>query len=122
MRGGACAYFQDQDACGNSTLSHGITHASLIEAVERAKQGLIDADLGGRVIKQRVARSEAVVAFGCRQASALIARRSLFAYAAKRAETSATAESLCGARFLNVFKVKEPANRKALKIGKLLLR
>lgn len=38
------------------TRQHGISDASLLEAVERAKQGLIDADLGGRVIKQRVAR------------------------------------------------------------------
>lgn len=29
---------------------------SLIEAIERANRGLIDADLGGGVIKQRVAR------------------------------------------------------------------
>jgi hypothetical protein len=39
------------------TRRHGISDASLIEAVDRAKQGLIDADLGGHVIKQRVARS-----------------------------------------------------------------
>src|SRR5690242_9601408 len=40
--------------------SHGknrVSDASLVEAVERAIKGLIDADLGGRVIKQRVARS-----------------------------------------------------------------
>jgi len=30
--------------------------SSLVSAVERAQQGLIDADLGGRIIKQRVAR------------------------------------------------------------------
>ncbi len=33
-----------------------ITDASLREAVARAERGLIDADLGGGVIKQRVAR------------------------------------------------------------------
>lgn len=33
-----------------------ITDASLCEAVDRAGRGLIDADLGGGVIKQRVAR------------------------------------------------------------------
>jgi hypothetical protein len=33
-----------------------ITDASLSEAIERARQGLVDADLGGGVIKQRVAR------------------------------------------------------------------
>jgi hypothetical protein len=33
-----------------------IPDASLSEAIERARQGLVDADLGGGVIKQRVAR------------------------------------------------------------------
>ena len=33
-----------------------ITDASLLEAIARAEQGLIDADLGGGLIKQRVAR------------------------------------------------------------------
>jgi hypothetical protein len=33
-----------------------VADASLVIAVERAMQGSIDADLGGRVIKQRVAR------------------------------------------------------------------
>ena len=33
-----------------------ITHTSLCEAVARAENGLIDADLGGGLIKQRVAR------------------------------------------------------------------
>jgi hypothetical protein len=34
-----------------------IADASLREAVERAESGLVDADLGGGVIKQRVARA-----------------------------------------------------------------
>ena len=33
-----------------------IDNTSLREAIERASRGLIDADLGGGVIKQRVAR------------------------------------------------------------------
>ena len=33
-----------------------IGDASLCEAVERAERGVVDADLGGQVIKQRVAR------------------------------------------------------------------
>ena len=33
-----------------------IEDAALCEAVRRARQGLIDADLGGSVIKQRIAR------------------------------------------------------------------
>jgi hypothetical protein len=38
------------------TRQQGIDDASLVEAVARARRGLIDADLGGRIIKQRVAR------------------------------------------------------------------
>ena len=34
----------------------GIDDAALCEAVERARSGLVDADLGGGVIKQRIAR------------------------------------------------------------------
>jgi len=34
----------------------GIADATLVEAVDRAEAGLIDADLGGGLIKQRVAR------------------------------------------------------------------
>jgi hypothetical protein len=33
-----------------------ILDATLVEAIERAERGLIDADLGGGLIKQRVAR------------------------------------------------------------------
>jgi len=36
--------------------SNKITDAALHEAIQRAERGLIDADLGGGVIKQRVAR------------------------------------------------------------------
>ena len=34
-----------------------ISDAELLEAVQRAENGLIDADLGGGVIKQRIARA-----------------------------------------------------------------
>lgn len=34
----------------------GIAHASLRDAIARAEKGAIDADLGGGLIKQRVAR------------------------------------------------------------------
>ena len=39
------------------TRQQGISDASLVEAVQRAKRGLIDADLGGQIIKPRVACS-----------------------------------------------------------------
>lgn len=35
----------------------GIDDASLLDAVQRAEDGLVDADLGSGVIKQRIARS-----------------------------------------------------------------
>lgn len=38
------------------TRQHGIDDASLVVAVENAMRGLVDADLGGHIIKQRVAR------------------------------------------------------------------
>jgi len=38
---------------------HSISDSDLIEAVRRADNGLIDADLGGGVIKQRIARKGA---------------------------------------------------------------
>ena len=38
------------------TRNNGVSDDALIEAVDRAFKGLIDADLGGHVIKQRVAR------------------------------------------------------------------
>lgn len=34
----------------------GIANKALLDAIERAERGLVDADLGGGVIKQRVAR------------------------------------------------------------------
>jgi hypothetical protein len=38
------------------TRQNGISDDGLVDAVERAVRGLIDADLGGQIIKQRVAR------------------------------------------------------------------
>jgi hypothetical protein len=38
------------------TRQNGIADTSLVDAIDRARRGLIDADLGGRIIKQRVAR------------------------------------------------------------------
>jgi hypothetical protein len=49
----------ESKAFGRFARSNGITDADLWEAVERAEKGLIDADLGGKVIKQRIARDGA---------------------------------------------------------------
>jgi hypothetical protein len=39
------------------TRAERIDRARLVEAIERAECGMIDADLGGHLVKQRVARS-----------------------------------------------------------------
>ena len=44
-------------ALARFTKKEGIADEALVAAVESAKRGLIDADLGGGLIKQRVARS-----------------------------------------------------------------
>jgi len=49
------ACFQDE-VVGAVARRERITDASLREAIERAERGIIDADLGSRLIKQRVAR------------------------------------------------------------------
>jgi len=44
-------------AFGRFARKERIGDALLCEAIERAERGIVDADLGGHVIKQRVARS-----------------------------------------------------------------
>ena len=43
-------------AFGRFARKERISDAALCDAIERAERGLVDADLGGHVIKQRVAR------------------------------------------------------------------
>jgi hypothetical protein len=43
-------------ALSRFTKREAISDVSLVSAIENAKRGLIDADLGGGIIKQRVAR------------------------------------------------------------------
>jgi hypothetical protein len=43
-------------ALAKFTRQNGISDASLVAAINNAMRGLIDADLGGHIIKQRVAR------------------------------------------------------------------
>jgi hypothetical protein len=63
------------------TRRHGISDASLVEAVQRAKQGLIDADLGGQVIKQRVARPGQGKRSGVRVLIGFSSDRAVYLYA-----------------------------------------
>lgn len=58
-----------------------IASAVLVEAVERADRGLIDADLGGGVIKQRIARTGRGRSGGYRTIVLLrFGSRAIFAY------------------------------------------
>lgn len=64
-----------------------IAAAGLVEAIERADRGLIDADLGGGLIKQRVARSGRGRAGGYRMLVAYrAATRAVFLYAFAKSE------------------------------------
>ncbi len=59
-----------------------IADKSLSAAIERAERGLIDADLGGGLIKQRVARDGQGRSGGCRMMVAYRAQgRAVFLYA-----------------------------------------
>ena len=59
---------------------NGIADASFVAAVERAMEGAIDADLGGRVIKQRVARPGQDKRGGFRLLIAFGSARAVFLY------------------------------------------
>jgi hypothetical protein len=85
-------------ALARFTPQQGIGDANLVAAVKRAVQGLIDADLGGRVIKQRVARPGEGKRGGFRMLIGFGADRAVFSTALPRtsARTSATVNSsLC---------------------------
>jgi hypothetical protein len=63
----------------------------LCEAVERAGRGLVDADLGGNLIKQRIARPGSGRSGGYRTIVAFrAAQRSVFLYGFANATTSMT--------------------------------
>src|SRR5436190_20900606 len=65
----------------------GIADAALVEAVDRADAGLIDADLGGGLIKQRVARPGQGKRGGYRTIIAYrAAQRSVFLYGFGKSE------------------------------------
>jgi len=73
----------------------GIDDKSLGEAIERAERGLIDADLGGGLIKQRVARAGKGKSGGYRTIIAYRARHRavfLFGFAKKEQENIGTDE------------------------------
>lgn len=94
------------------TRQHGIGDAALVEAVDRAKRGLIDADLGGKVIKQRVARPGQGKRGGFRMLIGFGSDRAvyLFAFAKNERENISSGELLSlreiAASFLDASKQK----------------
>ena len=67
--------------------TEGIGDERLCEAIARAEQGSIDADLGGNLVKQRVARKGGGRSGGYRTLIALqAARRSVFLYGFAKSE------------------------------------
>ncbi len=73
-----------------------ITDRSLSEAIERAARGLIDADLGGGIIKQRVARGGQGRSGGYRMLVAYRAgTRAVFLYAFARTSARTSAPASC---------------------------
>jgi hypothetical protein len=78
----------------------GIGDASLYEAIERAERGLVDADLGGGLIKQRVARRGKGRSGGYRMLVAYrMKNRAVFLYGfAKSERANISADELLTAR------------------------
>lgn len=78
----------------------GIADASLHEAIARAERGLVDADLGGGLIKQRVARRGKGRSGGYRMLIAYrLKRRAIFLYGfAKNERANIGADELLTAR------------------------
>lgn len=101
-----------------------ISDTALLDAVRRAEQGLVDADLGSGLIKQRVARQGQGKSSGYR--TLIAARRGeravfLFGFA-KSDQENLTAEELKIYRELAkaVLEMTEEAIAEAMKRGKLV--
>jgi len=105
------------------TRQHGISDDGLVDAVERAVRGLIDADLGGQIIKQRVARPGQGKRGGFRMIIGIRSDRAifLFAFAKNERENIDKAELMTlreiVASFLNA---AEETIAQALKDGTLI--
>lgn len=102
----------------------GIPNAALIEAVARAERGLIDADLGGGVIKQRIARKGEGKSGGYR--AVIIYRfgaRAVFLFGfAKSDRSSLSAAELVGFREVGagILKATDDEMERAVSIGRFL--
>jgi hypothetical protein len=105
------------------TRQNSINDADLVDAVGRAVRGLIDADLGGQIIKQRVARPGQGKRGGFRMIIGIRSDRAifLFAFAKNERENIEKAELLTlreiVASFLNA---DDKTIAQALKDGTLI--
>ena len=101
-----------------------ITDAMLCEAVARAQKGIVDADLGGNVLKQRIARKGEGRSGGYRTILLFrIGERAIFAYGfAKNAQDNIDKAELEAFRILaaELLEYDEDRIGKALDAGALL--
>ena len=97
----------------------GLPDDSLLEAVKRAERGLVDADLGGGLIKQRVARQGQGRSGGYRVVIAYrLGHRALFIYGlAKKDRENFTENELESAR--DIGKIWIPAPEEQIALGVL---
>jgi hypothetical protein len=95
----------------------GLPDDSLLEAVKRAERGLVDADLGGGLIKQRVARQGQGRSGGYRVVIAYrLGHRALFIYGlAKKDRENFTENELESAR--DIGKIWIPAPEEQIALG-----
>lgn len=102
----------------------GIMDATLCEAVERAQKGIVDADLGGNVLKQRIARPGSGRSGGYRTILLLrIGTRAVFVYGfAKSDRANIDKDELEGFRSLaaELLNYEDERIEKALDAGALL--
>ena len=68
------------------TRQHGIDDDNLVDAVKRAMRGLVDADLGGQIIKQRLARPGQGRRGGFRMLIGIRSDRAIFLFAFAKSE------------------------------------
>jgi hypothetical protein len=105
------------------TRQNRIVDSSLVSAVERAMRGLIDADLGGHIIKQRVARPGEGKRGGFRLLIGFGSQRSvfLFGFAKNERENIEAAELKTLREIAETFlKADEEKIAQALKDGTLI--
>lgn len=101
----------------------GIENALLVEAIKRAEMGLIDADLGGGLIKQRVARSGQGRSGGYRTVIAIrLGERAFILYAfAKNERENISSEVLSELKDIGkaLLSADEAGLREILRIGEI---